>query len=326
MCLIRPTVYGCCDRTYLEVIKIDSSCPDAWPQEKCPEDLCIIQGLTSRSNRRYVPGKCWRCQALEEGLEGESYEARRPPIDHAFVVEGIDDSSSEIRRRHAEHAGNCWFCGASSDGVRDCESCDGTGCARKGKNKAVEEASGEPAKKKKRTSSATTKKGSGPKKRKGRPPGSGKKSQLATIKEEVQINAPQPAPENSNAFSQSEFYPDIPASSYGNYSWESAGQQMDPTMPSYGMNLDGDSHAGPSGQMAQYTSNQAPLHPYNDYTVNPQQIEYSNMAQQEHLQPSIEFDQNGAHGQSQVGNVGEGVRSDEVCFEFEFDWPYMKRY
>ncbi|KAF7874422.1 uncharacterized protein EAF02_008399 [Botrytis sinoallii] len=284
MCLIRPFRYTCCDRTYVEVSKLDSSCPDGWPLEKCPEDLCLVHGSRVRDQRWLLQGTCWRCQAMSEGLEGDDYEARRPPIDNAFVVEGLENCSPEGRRRRTEHAGNCWFCGASSDGVRDCESCDGTGCASKGKNKAVEDVPECPVKKKRRTT-ATVAGGGISKPRRG-----------------------------NNSYQQGQFRPDIPESSYNNYSWQSAEQNGDPSLPSYGMDVDDDPYAGQSHGMPVFTV-RAPLHQYGtmaDYEVNPQQVERYTMGYQDHPQSSIEFDHEGSHGEFNTDDGGEGVRSDNL--------------
>lgn len=250
---------------------------------------------------------------MSEGLEGNDYEARRPPIDNAFVVEGLENCSSEGRRRRAEHAGNCWFCGASSDGVRDCESCDGTGCARKGKNKAVEDVPECPVKKKRRTT-ATVAEGGISKPRRGRPPGGGKKKKLAAIKEEGQTNPFSSFVEGNNSYRQGEFRPDIPESSYNNYSWQSAEQHGDPNLPSYGMDIDDDPYAGQSNSMPVFTD-RVPLHQYGtmaDYEVNSQQVERFTMGYQDHLQSSIEFDHDGSHGEFNIGDGGEGVRSDNL--------------
>ncbi|KAM0309420.1 hypothetical protein ACHAO8_009049 [Botrytis cinerea] len=250
---------------------------------------------------------------MSEGLEGDDYEARRPPIDNAFVVEGLENCSSEGRRRRAEHAGNCWFCGASSDGVRDCESCDGTGCARKGKNKAVEDITEFHVKKKRRTT-ATVAEGGISKPRRGRPPGGGKKKKLAAIKEEGQTNPFSSFVEGNNSYRQGEFRPDIPESSYNNYSWQSAEQHGDPNLPSYGMDIDDDPYAGQSNSMPVFTD-RVPLHQYGtmaDYEVNSPQVERSTMGYQDHLQSSIEFDHDGSHGEFNIGDGGEGVRSDNL--------------
>ncbi|KAM0168775.1 hypothetical protein ACHAPF_010652 [Botrytis cinerea] len=250
---------------------------------------------------------------MSEGLEGDDYEARRPPIDNAFVVEGLENCSSEGRRRRAEHAGNCWFCGASSDGVRDCESCDGTGCARKGKNKAVQDITEFHVKKKRRTTD-TVAEGGISKPRRGRPPGGGKKKKLAAIKEEGQTNPFSSFVEGNNSYRQGEFRPDIPESSYNNYSWQSAEQHGDPNLPSYGMDIDDDPYAGQSNSMPVFTD-RVPLHQYGtmaDYEVNSQQVERSTMGYQDHLQSSIEFDHDGSHGEFNIGDGGEGVRSDNL--------------
>lgn len=261
---------------------------------------------------------------MREGLDGETYEARRPPIDNAFMVEGLENCNLDERRRKAEHFGNCWHCGASSDGVRDCEHCEGTGSARKGKNKYTEDGvEAAPVRKKRRTSTAVGE-GITPKPKRGRPPGGGKKKKLGTIKEEAQMNLYPSLMDSNNAFQQRGFDPDIPASSYNNYSWESADYQGDPTLPSYGMDIDDNPYSAQPNILPAYRTNQASLHQYSsmaDYTVNPQQVERSTMGYHGHLHPSIEFDHDASHGESGDGDGGEGVRSatnvgtSEVCFE-----------
>ncbi|KAA8566310.1 hypothetical protein EYC84_008902 [Monilinia fructicola] len=250
--------------------------------------------------------------ALTEGLDGEKYEAQRPPIDNAFVVEGLENCSSEGRQKRAEHAGNCWFCGASSDGVRDCEACDGTGCARKGKRKCAKDTPEGPAKKKPRTH-ATVAVGGVSKPRRGRPPG-GKKKKLEVVQEKSHMKLVAPSAAGNNAFEQTEFQPNIPEASYGNFAWGASEHHEDTTLPSYGMDIGDDPFPDPSNAMDPYTSNHASLYQFGameDYTVNPQQVDYSTLGHHDHLHPSIEFDLQKSHGEFQIGDVGEGVRSDQ---------------
>ncbi|KAB8293190.1 hypothetical protein EYC80_007531 [Monilinia laxa] len=249
---------------------------------------------------------------MTEGLDGERYEAQRPPIDNAFVVEGLENCSPDGRQKRAEHAGNCWFCGASSDGARDCKACDGTGCAHKGKKRFVEDTPEGPAKKKRHTSVSVAGRGISKPKR-GRPPGGKKK--LGVIKEEghMKLTAP-PFMSGDNTFQQREFQPNTPEPSYASYPWEPSEHHGDTTLPSYGMNVDDEPFPDPSDAMDSYTSNHTSLYQYGameDYTVNPQQVEYSTLAHQGNLHPSIEFDHERSHGESQIGDVGGGVRSDQ---------------
>ncbi|QSZ31315.1 hypothetical protein DSL72_000878 [Monilinia vaccinii-corymbosi] len=259
-----------------------------------------------------MAGICWRCQAAAEGLDGERYEARRPSIDNAVVVESFKDSSPEGRKRTAEHAGNCWHCGASRDGIRDCEACDGTGSARKGKNKFSEDTPEGQAKKKRRTSTAVA--GGGiSKPRRGRPPGaSGRKKKLGAIKEGGQMNLNTPSMSSNTAFQHGEFQSGIPEPSYSNHSWDFDNHHGDPTLPSHGMGFVYDSHPG---QANPYISNRASFYRPNavaDDTMNPQQVqvEYPTQPYQNHAHPSIVFDHDTSHGGARIGNIGEGVRSD----------------
>jgi hypothetical protein len=270
---------------------------------------------------RIFPGTCWRCQATGDGLEGERYEARRPSIDRAVVVEGLENANSEGRRKKVEQNGNCWHCGASRDGVRDCEQCDGTGSASKGKKRSIDE--GPQSGIKKRRVSAAAVEGVTPKPRRGRPPGGGKKK-LDAIKEETEINTFQPLLDGNNAFQQESWHPNFSESSFGDYSWGPDNHHGDPTLPSYGMNHDSDPYSRQSNSMPAFTSHQAFPQQYGimaDFTLNPQQVEHSTVAYEDCLYPSIEFDHEESHRESGIADVDEGVNCDpnlglsDVCFE-----------
>ena len=110
MCQILPFTLPCCRRTYVEVSKLPS-CPDAWPENKCPAELCI-QVRYEAENRD--AGTCWRCQAEIAGVSGEARENLRPEIDSAMIVHGLDEFGVSGRRRMAEEGGTCWYCGAKT--------------------------------------------------------------------------------------------------------------------------------------------------------------------------------------------------------------------
>ncbi|KAI9643421.1 hypothetical protein NHQ30_008040 [Ciborinia camelliae] len=312
MCIVRPLILKCCDRTYVEVTRGGAGCPDAWPLEKCPKELSFIVGPQAKSKWEERWAVCWRCKAIGEGLEGDEYEARRPPIDNAFVIEGLKTNNSEGRQVKAGNDGNCLDCDANKDGLANCESCAGNGSASKGKKKCIEDGPEGPAKKKRRVSSAMTPGGTS-KPRRGRPPGASNKKKLAVIKEEGHVNL-YPSLVNANTASQQGgFHTDLPEYLYGNNSWTSINQNGDPTLPSFNMNIDEDPYLAQFNTMPAFTSNQASLPPYGtvaNYTVNPREMEPSTTAYQDHLHPSIEFNHNGPHVESRLGDVGEGVRSD----------------
>jgi len=96
------------------------SCPDTWPKNKCPPELCIQIGgyEAARAEQRHT-GTCWRCQAHVAGKVGQGREAMRPGIDRAELVPGLEELGPSDRRRLAEADGNCWFCGSK----RRCEMC-----------------------------------------------------------------------------------------------------------------------------------------------------------------------------------------------------------
>jgi hypothetical protein len=118
MCQILPFTLPCCRRIYVEVSKLPS-CPDAWPEKKCPPELCIqVRGYEAEDRDA---GICWRCQAQTAGIVGEQREYLRPEIDSAMIVQGLDEVSVTGRRRMVEEDGKCWYCGATSG----CQHCGG---------------------------------------------------------------------------------------------------------------------------------------------------------------------------------------------------------
>jgi hypothetical protein len=118
MCQILPFTLPCCRRIYVEVSKLPS-CPDAWPEKKCPPELCIqVRGYETEDRDS---GTCWRCQAEIAGVLGEERENLRPEIDSAMIVHGLDEVGVSGRRRMAEEGGKCWYCGAAAG----CQYCGG---------------------------------------------------------------------------------------------------------------------------------------------------------------------------------------------------------
>jgi len=119
MCQVLPFTLPCCHRIYVEVTKLPS-CPDAWPESKCPPELCIqVRGYEAEDRDT---GTCWRCQAEIAGVSGEDRENLRPGIDSAMIVQGLDEVGASGRRRMAEESGNCWYCGAKAG----CQYCGAT--------------------------------------------------------------------------------------------------------------------------------------------------------------------------------------------------------
>lgn len=108
MCQILPFTLPCCRRIYVEVSKLPS-CPDVWPEKKCPPELCIQVRYEAEDRDA---GTCWRCQAQIGGVVGQARENLRPEIDSAMIVHGLDEVGVSGRRRIAEEGGTCWYCGA----------------------------------------------------------------------------------------------------------------------------------------------------------------------------------------------------------------------
>lgn len=116
MCQIDPFTLPCCRRVYVEVSRLPS-CPNSWPDRKCPPELCIqVRGFEAENKEL---GTCWRCLADQNGTSGYNREVTRPRIDRASLVLGLEDIGVTGRRRKTEGDGECWFCGAR--GV--CENC-----------------------------------------------------------------------------------------------------------------------------------------------------------------------------------------------------------
>jgi hypothetical protein len=116
MCQVLPFTLPCCRRIYVEVTKLPS-CPEAWPESKCPPELCIqVRGYEAEDRDT---GTCWRCQADIAGGSDEDRENLRPGIDSAMIVHGLDEAGVSGRRRIVDEGGNCWYCRAKAG----CEYC-----------------------------------------------------------------------------------------------------------------------------------------------------------------------------------------------------------
>jgi len=122
MCQITPFTLPCCRRVYVLAKKI-STCPDEWPKLKCPPDLCLQIGTHEPSSAVHkTEGTCWRCKAHWEGITGQERERLRPAIDHGELVEGLEETTPEERRRRVESSGKCWFCMGDAS-KRCCDMC-----------------------------------------------------------------------------------------------------------------------------------------------------------------------------------------------------------
>ncbi|CAL3971750.1 unnamed protein product [Diplocarpon coronariae] len=116
MCQIVPFSLPCCRRVYVEVSKLPS-CPNSWPNRKCPPELCIqVRGFEAEYRES---GKCWRCIAKSSGAIGHHRVVMRPKIDGASLVLGLEEIGVSGRRMKTERDGECWFCGAQGG----CKSC-----------------------------------------------------------------------------------------------------------------------------------------------------------------------------------------------------------
>ncbi|KAH9210089.1 hypothetical protein DL95DRAFT_393769, partial [Leptodontidium sp. 2 PMI_412] len=118
MCQVVPFTLPCCRKVYVEVSKLPS-CPNSWPNRKCPPELCIqVRGYEAEDRGA---GVCWRCKARNTGASEADREGLRPRIDKATLVLGLDELGVTGRRRREEKNGNCWFCGATG-GCNTCGS------------------------------------------------------------------------------------------------------------------------------------------------------------------------------------------------------------
>ncbi|KAH8592251.1 hypothetical protein B0O99DRAFT_242563 [Bisporella sp. PMI_857] len=124
MCQLTPTIFPCCSRTYV-IVKRLSTCPEDWPKQKCPPELCLQTGgaVPGREDRR-AQGVCWRCQACWAGKSPQDTEAMRPAFDRAPQVEGLEETTPTERRLRAEKRGHCWFCGNKNPRLKRCNMCD----------------------------------------------------------------------------------------------------------------------------------------------------------------------------------------------------------
>ena len=114
MCQVTPFSLPCCGRIYIHVEKVQG-CPDNWPKSKCPPEFCIqISGYEAAQVDQRPSGTCWRCQALAKSKSGRQRENMRPGIDRAHIMPGLEELDARDRRREAEIAGKCWFCGSSA--------------------------------------------------------------------------------------------------------------------------------------------------------------------------------------------------------------------
>ncbi|KAH7369904.1 hypothetical protein BKA65DRAFT_7757 [Rhexocercosporidium sp. MPI-PUGE-AT-0058] len=128
MCQVVPFTLPCCRKVYVEVSKLPS-CPNSWPNRKCPPELCIqVRGYEAEDREA---GICWRCKARTTGASTADRESLRPRIDKATLVLGLDELGVTGRRRREENNGNCWFCGATGGcntcGAKDINAEDGEG-------------------------------------------------------------------------------------------------------------------------------------------------------------------------------------------------------
>ena len=120
MCQVTPFTLPCCRRIYVSIARLPS-CPETWPKAKCPPELCIqLRGYYASGAEHKPVGICWRCKAILQDKLGAERERLRPGIDKAFVVPGLVELTPSDRRRLAEAAGECWFCG-----TRGCDMCAG---------------------------------------------------------------------------------------------------------------------------------------------------------------------------------------------------------
>jgi hypothetical protein len=103
MCQIRTFTEPCC-RQIQCLVERTPSCPASWGKERCPADLSIVVAPSEPQHRD--TGKCWRC-AKRPDLE--------PPFNFAKTTLGLQERTSQERRREIEAAGACWSCHSTYD-------------------------------------------------------------------------------------------------------------------------------------------------------------------------------------------------------------------
>jgi len=108
MCLVTPFTLPCCRRIYV-LVSQTPGCPEDWPKSKCPAEFCIQVHQYEPESR--ATGICWRCQADSAGEAGFEREKRRPGIDKATIVAGLEELTAAERKNRVELRGFCWYCG-----------------------------------------------------------------------------------------------------------------------------------------------------------------------------------------------------------------------
>jgi hypothetical protein len=108
MCLVTPFTPPCCRRIHI-LVSQTPGCPEDWPKSKCPAEFCIQVHQYEPEDR--ATGICWRCQADNAGEVGLEREKRRPGIDKATIVAGLEELTAAERKNRVELLGYCWYCG-----------------------------------------------------------------------------------------------------------------------------------------------------------------------------------------------------------------------